>query len=241
MKFSFPSSSFFPFDANPAIKSHPGISSLSVCFCIFGALRHSPSPITSITPPRTRAPSILRTSLYPEHSICSVASPLIITGQARTIISISSGGGLYCSPALYRPNSSFTRSTSGVEGMYRLSPNSLLTMSPISTPSACAVPPAARIGPQNSIDRNSVPSSLFSIFTSPIPSKGATRTASVSTARPTRKPVSIDFLTSAVNACIFFATSTAIWIDAVSLSTLANNLRRSSCIARGSWSGAGLR
>ena len=135
---------------------------------------------------------------------------------------------MYCSPDLYNPNSSFTRSTSGVEGMYRLSPNSLRTMSPISTPRACAVPPAARIGPQNSIDRNSVPSSLFKIFTSPMPSKGATNTASVRTANPTRSPVSIDFLTSAVSACILLATSTATWIEASSLSTRVKSFRRSS-------------
>ena len=204
-------------------------------------MRHRPSPITSRTPPLTRAPSILRTSLYPEHSISSVDSPLIITGQALTIISISSGGGLYCNPFRYRPNSSFTLSTSGVLGMYRFKPNSRLTMSPISTPRACAVPPAALIGPQNSIDRNSVPSSLFRILTSPMPSKGATRTASVSTAKPTRRPVSIERLTSAVSLCILFPTSTAIWIEAVSRSTLPSNLRKSSSILMGSSSGVGLR
>ena len=95
----FSCSSVFPFDAKCAMKSHPGMFSRSVCFWTLGALRHSPSPITSRTPPLTRAPSILRTSLNPEHSISSVDSPLIITGQALTIISISSGGGLYCSPS----------------------------------------------------------------------------------------------------------------------------------------------
>ena len=85
-------------EAKWAMKSQPGMLSRSVCFWTFGALRQSPSPITSRTPPLTLAPSILRTSLYPEHSMSSVGSPLIITGQARTIISISSGGGLYCNP-----------------------------------------------------------------------------------------------------------------------------------------------
>ena len=62
-------SSVLPLPTNWAMKSHPGISRLVVCLRIFGALRHSPSPMTSITPPRilVRGESfeftILRTSL----------------------------------------------------------------------------------------------------------------------------------------------------------------------------------
>ena len=148
---------------------------------------------------------------------------------------------MYCNPFRYNPNSSFTLSTSGVLGIYRFKPSSRRTMSPIRTPRACAVPPAALIGPQNSIERNSVPSSLLRILTSPIPSSGATRTASVNTANPTRRPVSIERRTSAVNLCILFPTSTAICIDAVSRSTFVNNLRKSSSILIGSSSGVGLR
>ena len=54
---------------NWATKSQPGTSSLCVCLSIFGALRHSPSPMTSKTPPRilVRADpfelTMLRTSL----------------------------------------------------------------------------------------------------------------------------------------------------------------------------------
>ena len=98
LSFFFLFHSSVPLEVKWAMKSQPGILSRSVCFWTFGALRQSPSPITSRTPPLTLAPSILRTSLYPEHSMSSVGSPLIITGQARTIISISSGGGLYCNP-----------------------------------------------------------------------------------------------------------------------------------------------
>ncbi len=105
-------------------------------------------------------------------------------------------------------------------------------MSPISTQRACAVPPAARIGPQKSIDRNSDPSPLFRMRTAPIPSSGATRTASVSTARPTLRPQSIASLRSPSLMCIFFATSTAIWIDALSLSVVPSSSRRSSSILR---------
>ena len=42
--------------------------------------------------------TMLRTSLYPAHSCFSVSSPLIITGQALTMTSTSSGGGLYWRP-----------------------------------------------------------------------------------------------------------------------------------------------
>ncbi|CAI8228625.1 MAG: Uncharacterised protein [Methanobacteriota archaeon] len=102
--------------ANSVIKSHPVTPSLSVCLRNLGAFRHNPSPITNNTPPLTLESSILRTFAYPAHSTLSVDSPLIITGQARTILSISSGVGLYCNPTRYNPNSSLTRSTSGVVG-----------------------------------------------------------------------------------------------------------------------------
>ena len=135
-----------------------------------------------------------------------------------TIVSVSSGGGLYWRLARYRPNSSFTLSTSGIVGMYLPTPISLRRISPIRTPRAWAVPPAARIGPQKSIERNSEPSALLMILTSPIPSRGATRTASVSTAKPTLRPESIALLLSPVAACISFVTEIAIMIAAVSLS-----------------------
>ena len=142
-----PPSSSFPLEANLEIKSHPGTLSLSVCFRIFGALRHIPSPMTRSTPPRIRASSMLRTRPYPAHSIDSVDSPLIITGQARTISSISAGDGRYCKFPRYNPNSSLTRSTSPSLGMYGPIFNSRRIMSAISTARACAVPPAARMGP----------------------------------------------------------------------------------------------
>ena len=132
----------FPFSANCEMKSQPGISILSVCLTILGAFRQSPSPITNRTPPLTRVLNdpfsfcTLRISLYPAHSCLSVSSPLTITGHALTIVSISSGGGLYCSPTLYSPNSSFTLSTSGVDGTYLPMPSSLLIISPIRTHSA---------------------------------------------------------------------------------------------------------
>ena len=125
---------------------------------------------------------------------------------------------MYCRLALYSPNSSFTLSTSGVVGTYLPTPISLRSISPISTPSAWAVPPAARIGPQKSMERNSEPSALFMILTSPIPSRGATRTASVSTASPTLSPESMALRLSPVASCISFVTEIAIMIAAVSLS-----------------------
>ena len=128
------SSSFFlPFSANLLMKSHPAIFILSVCLWILGAFKHIPSPMTSRTPPRILASSIFLTSPYPEHSIRSVDSPLIITGQALTISSISSGLGRYCKLPRYSPNSSFTRSTSGSVGWYFPIFNSILIMSAIST------------------------------------------------------------------------------------------------------------
>ena len=48
--FDFPS---FFLSANLAMKSHPGTLNLSVWLRIFGAFRHRPSAITSITPPLT--------------------------------------------------------------------------------------------------------------------------------------------------------------------------------------------
>ena len=110
-------SSSFPLLANFEINSHPAIFILSVCFWIFGAFRHIPSPMTSNTPPRILASSIFLTRPYPAHSILSVDSPLIIIGQALTISSISCGGGLYCRLPRYNPNSSFTRSISGWVGI----------------------------------------------------------------------------------------------------------------------------
>ena len=90
----------FPFEARTSMKSHPSTPNLSVCFLIFGALRHRPSAITRRTPCLILEPSILGTSRYPATSILSVPSPLTITGHARTIMSTSSGGGLYCKPPL---------------------------------------------------------------------------------------------------------------------------------------------
>ncbi len=113
----FCSSSDLPLLANVDIKSQPGIFSLSVCFCILGALRHKPSPMTNSTPPRILGSSMFLTRPYPAHSMSSVDSPLTIIGQALTIVSISFGEGLYCSPFLYNPNSSFTRSTSSSVGL----------------------------------------------------------------------------------------------------------------------------
>ena len=115
---SVPPLSSFPLEANFEMKSHPGTLRRSVCFWIFGAFRHIPSPMTSNTPPRIRASSMFRTRPYPAHSIDSVDSPLIMTGQARTISSISAGEGRYCKFPRYNPNSSFTRSTSPSLGMY---------------------------------------------------------------------------------------------------------------------------
>ncbi len=140
------SSSLFLF-ANVEMKSHPGTFNRSVCLWIFGAFRHKPSPMTSKTPPRIRASSIFLTRPYPAHSISSVDSPLTITGQALTIVSTSSGGGRYCKFPRYNPNSSFTLSTSSSVGLYASTFNSLRIISPIRTARACAVPPAARIGP----------------------------------------------------------------------------------------------
>ena len=140
------SSSLFLF-AKVEMKSHPGTFNRSVCLWILGALRHNPSPITSNTPPRILASSIFLTRPYPAHSMSSVDSPLTITGHALTIVSTSSGGGRYCRFPLYNPNSSFTLSTSSSLGLYASTFNSLRIISPINTASACAVPPAARIGP----------------------------------------------------------------------------------------------
>ena len=193
------SSPFFCREAKVEMKSQPGTFSLSVCFWIFDAFRQRPSPITSITPPRIRfrgvlfGSTMLRTSGKPAHSISSVSSPFTMIGQALTIISISSGGGLYCNPPRYSPNSSLTRSTSGMDGSYFSKLSALRIMSAINTARACAVPPAARMGPQKSIETKRVPSKLFMTRTCPMPSSGATRTASVSTARPTRNPVSMLF------------------------------------------------
>ena len=92
-----PSFSFsLPREANLEMKSQPGTLSRSVCFWIFGALRHIPSPITNRTPPRILGSSMFRTRPYPAHSIFSVDSPLIMIGHARTISSISAGDGRYC-------------------------------------------------------------------------------------------------------------------------------------------------
>ena len=55
------SSSFLSFSANLVIKSHPDIFILSVCFRIFGAFKHIPSPITNRTPPLILASSIFLT------------------------------------------------------------------------------------------------------------------------------------------------------------------------------------
>ena len=137
----------FPLFAKAEMKSQPGTFSLSVCLWIFGAFKHKPSPITSKTPPRIRASSMFLTRPYPAHSMSSVDSPLTMTGHARTMVSTSSGGGLYCKFPRYNPNSSLTRSTSSSDGLYASTSNSLRIMSPISTARACAVPPAALIGP----------------------------------------------------------------------------------------------
>jgi len=144
---SVPPLSSFPLEANFEMKSHPGTLRRSVCFWIFGAFRHIPSPMTSNTPPRIRASSMFRTRPYPAHSIDSVDSPLIMTGQARTISSISAGEGRYCKFPRYNPNSSFTRSTSPSLGMYGPTFNSRRIISAMRTARAWAVPPAARIGP----------------------------------------------------------------------------------------------
>ncbi len=93
--FELPFSSVFPLFANVRIKSQPGTFNRVVCFSILGALRHIPSPITKRTPPRILVSSMFRTRPYPAHSIFSVDSPLIITGHARTISSISAGVGRY--------------------------------------------------------------------------------------------------------------------------------------------------
>ena len=106
----------FPRSANFEIKSQPGTLNRSVCFWIFGALRHIPSPMTRSTPPRILGSSMFLTRPYPAHSIRSVDSPLIMIGQARTISSISAGDGRYCRFPRYNPNSSLTRSTSGSVG-----------------------------------------------------------------------------------------------------------------------------
>ena len=108
-------------------------------------------------------------------------------------------------------------------------------MSPINTPIAWAVPPAALIGPQKSIDKNSLPSTLLRILTSPIPSKGATRTASVRTARPTLSPESIDLRLSLVIENISLVTDFAIIIAAVSRSLFSSKFRRSPSIFNASW------
>ena len=128
--------SSLPLDANLEIKSHPGTLSRSVCLRIFGAFKHMPSPITSNTPPRIRASSMLRTRPYPAHSMDSVDSPLIMMGQARTMSSISVGDGRYCKFPRYSPNSSLTRSTSPSLGMYGPIFNSRRIISAISTASA---------------------------------------------------------------------------------------------------------
>ena len=78
------------------------------------------------------------------------------------------------------------------------------------------------------MERNSEPSALFMIRTPPMPSSGATRTASVSTARPTLIPESMAFSMSLVRACILFATSRAISMAAFSRSEVLSRLRRSS-------------
>ena len=113
---SSPSNFSFPLFANLEINSQPVTFKRSVCFWIFGALRHKPSPITSKTPPRILASSIFLTRPYPAHSILSVDSPFTITGHALTISSISVGEGRYWRFPLYSPNSSLTRSTSGSVG-----------------------------------------------------------------------------------------------------------------------------
>ena len=87
--------SFLPLDARVSMKSHPSTPNLSVCFLILGAFRQSPSAITRSTPWRILDPCIFGTSLYPATSILSVPSPFTMTGHALTIISTSSGGGLY--------------------------------------------------------------------------------------------------------------------------------------------------
>ena len=56
-----PSSSSLPLLANLEMNSHPGIFILSVCFCILGAFKHIPSPMTRRTPPRILASSIFLT------------------------------------------------------------------------------------------------------------------------------------------------------------------------------------
>ena len=74
LTFSSPSEALLPFPANWAMNSHPGISNLSVCLRILGALRQRPSPMTSITPPLILVRGVLflftmfLTSLYPAHS-----------------------------------------------------------------------------------------------------------------------------------------------------------------------------
>ena len=59
--FFFASESSLPLFANLEIKSQPGTFSRSVCFCIFGAFKHKPSPITSKTPPLILDSSIFLT------------------------------------------------------------------------------------------------------------------------------------------------------------------------------------
>ena len=59
--FSSSSSCCLSFSANLLMKSHPAISIRSVCFRIFGAFKHIPSPITNNTPPRILASSIFLT------------------------------------------------------------------------------------------------------------------------------------------------------------------------------------
>ena len=88
------------------------------------------------------------------------------------------------------------------------------------------------MGPQKSMERNSEPSELLRILTAPIPSSGATRTASVSTASPTLRPQSIASLRSPSRSYIRFETLTAIWIDALSLSVFNRSPLRSSSISR---------
>ena len=65
---------------------------------------------------------------------------------------------------------------------------------------------------------------IVDVTTSPIPSKGATSTASVRTARPTLRPVSIDCCKSPVNSCIIFADSLAIAMEADSRSRDSNKI-----------------
>ena len=82
---------------------------------------------------------------------------------------------------------------------------------------------------------------MFNILTSPIPSSGATKTASVRTARPTLRPVSIDFRKSPVSSCIIFADSLAMVIEADSRSMVSKRSLNRSSIWIGLLSSSGLR